>query len=45
VEALLLRTGSRLDRLDPPVAAVLAPRNVLPLRLLAELDELPRADH
>ncbi len=45
VEALLLRAGSRLDRLDPPVAAVLAPRHVLPLRLLAEFDELPRADH
>jgi len=48
VEALLLRAGSRLDRLDPPVlepvleAAGAAP--VLPLRLLREREELPRAD-
>lgn len=44
VEALLLRTGSRLDRLDPPVLEATGSAPVLPLRLLGDRDELQRAD-
>ncbi len=46
VEALLLRAGSHLDRLDPPAAETSGPATglPLPLRLLGGRDDLPRAD-